>query len=718
MFVCAECGASQTVEGRCAADGTPLSPIGEDLLLGTTIGAYRVAHLLGIGGMGRVYKGVQPQIGSRVAIKVLSRECSDRRDLVDRFFSEAKAVNLIRHESIVNVLDLATLPDGRPYIVMEYLDGVPLAAIIEQARRQGVALPIGGIARLVAEVLEALGAAHAKGIVHRDLKPDNIFVAPSGRPKVLDFGIAKLQPELGGSATHTGSLLGTPHYMSPEQASGRAVDARADLYAIGVILFELTTLQKPFHADSLYDLLRKHVEAPPPSARALRTEMERAGGRQRAGTDLPIALEHVIYTALAKPPDQRFGSAQAMSMALQQATAQVPPDQWTPLTWLQTNRPPANQVWSATPPASWATSPRSHASQLSTVSAGQVTGPGKSSRRGLWIAISAVVLVGGMVTSAVIASSGREATPAAGSGIAIASGDPAKNPENLIGPTQIKTASPEPPVPVVDLPDDGVDIDGQIDQVLGEMPQEALAEMPGMKAALKKYGSFAKIPKAERKKLLGGVLGAAGVAGNEISNALAGGEAHAAAHSGGAVGQATAGPLAGGAWVVNTNLDPPTGFDATKLAADAYLAFALKEAQKRVPDAVLFRIDATGVHADGHADITAIANGSLDYRFVSPSRIKGDPKVPVSKREIKCMFRIIIENDGPMAMPMNGFECKSEKLIGPPKCSLVAVWKKALARKAPAHAIASLGYREADGVGTWYFDIPETGFSQIFRDDC
>src|SRR6185503_12271524 len=192
MFVCAECGASQPIQGHCIADGSPLYPIGEDLLLGQTIGAYRIARLLGVGGMGRVYKGVHPQIGSRVAIKVLSRECSDRRDLVDRFFSEAKAVNLIRHESIVNVLDLATLPDGRPYIVMEYLDGAPLASIIDQAQRSGAPLPLGGLARLIAEVLDALGAAHGKGIVHRDLKPDNIYVTPAGRPKVLDFGIAKL----------------------------------------------------------------------------------------------------------------------------------------------------------------------------------------------------------------------------------------------------------------------------------------------------------------------------------------------------------------------------------------------------------------------------------------------------------------------------------------------------------------------------------------------
>src|SRR5215510_12851916 len=151
MFVCPECGSAQPAQGHCGADGTLLAPVGEDVLLGTAIGAYRVARLLGIGGMGRVYKGVHPTIGSRVAIKVLSRECSDRRDLVERFFAEAKAVNLIRHESIVNVLDLATLPDGRPYIIMEYLDGAPLATVIASVPQAGP-LPLGTVARLAAEV--------------------------------------------------------------------------------------------------------------------------------------------------------------------------------------------------------------------------------------------------------------------------------------------------------------------------------------------------------------------------------------------------------------------------------------------------------------------------------------------------------------------------------------------------------------------------------------
>jgi serine/threonine protein kinase len=312
MFVCPECGAAQMQAGACPADGNPLAPRGEDVLIGTTVGAYRIARLLGVGGMGRVYKGVHPQIGSRVAIKVLSRECADRKDLVDRFFSEARAVNLIRHESIVNVLDLATLPDGRPFIVMEYLDGAPLADLIS---RMGASLPLGGLARLATEVLDALGAAHGKGIVHRDLKPDNVFVAPSGRPKVLDFGIAKLLPELGGSYTQTGSLLGTPHYMAPEQALGKPVDHRTDIYSMGVIVYECATGRRPFNADSLFDLLRKHVDEPPLPPRQLRP-------------DLPPAMESVILTAMAKDPNQRFPSAVAMAQALMASAQGLPSQAW------------------------------------------------------------------------------------------------------------------------------------------------------------------------------------------------------------------------------------------------------------------------------------------------------------------------------------------------------------------------------------------------------
>jgi serine/threonine protein kinase len=303
MFVCPECGASQEAPGFCTEDGAQCVDGSTDRLLGQLVGRYRVARMIGKGGMGEVFLGVQPEIGSRVAIKVLPPERAENKTLVDRFFAEARAVNLIRHEGIVNVLDLSTLPDGRPYIVMEFLEGAPLSSFIEHG-----ALALGTLANLAIDVAGALTAAHERGIVHRDLKPDNVYVTAAGRPKVLDFGIAKLRPELGAQevATQTGALLGTPHYMSPEQALGRAVDHRADIYSLGVILFEAATGRRPFEADSLFELLRHHVDTQPPSPLAARPEM-------------PPAYADVILRALAKDPAARFQSADELARALHEA---------------------------------------------------------------------------------------------------------------------------------------------------------------------------------------------------------------------------------------------------------------------------------------------------------------------------------------------------------------------------------------------------------------
>lgn len=313
MFVCPECGSSYSGPGVCTQDGAALADSLTEPLLGQTVGSYRVAKLLGAGGMGRVYLGVHPSIGSRVAIKLLSQECAQHPTLVERFFAEARAVNVIRHESIVNVLDLANLADGRPYIVMEYLAGAPLSAII---KARG-ALPFGGFTRVMVEVLSALQAAHDNGVVHRDLKPDNIYVLSSGRAKVLDFGVAKLKPEAGAvtDATRTGSLLGTPHYMSPEQARGMPVDYRSDLYSVGVILFEGITGQRPFNTPTLYDLLKAHVELQPPSPRALRP-------------DLLPAYEAVLLRALEKDPARRQQSARELAHALEQVSQYLPPESW------------------------------------------------------------------------------------------------------------------------------------------------------------------------------------------------------------------------------------------------------------------------------------------------------------------------------------------------------------------------------------------------------
>jgi serine/threonine protein kinase len=291
--------------------------MGDDALLGQTIGSYKITQLINAEGMGRVYKAVQPSIGARVAVKVLSSDLGQNPELVERFFAEARAVNIIRHEQIINIIDLASFPDGRPFIVMEFLEGAPLSGIM---RHYG-ALPLGSFAQLVVEVLGALQAAHDRNIIHRDLKPPNIFVSPQGRPKVLDFGIAKLDPGLGGhtSATSPGQIMGTPAYMAPEQALARPVDARTDIYSMGIILYEGVTGTVPFKSDSMFGVLHQHLEATPRAPRELRT-------------DCPEGYEHVIQRALAKDPARRFQTARDMANALAVVAQSLPPDSWVPLT--------------------------------------------------------------------------------------------------------------------------------------------------------------------------------------------------------------------------------------------------------------------------------------------------------------------------------------------------------------------------------------------------
>jgi serine/threonine protein kinase len=321
MFVCPVCASSFQAGGFCTEDGASLVDGASDPLLGTNVGSYRLAKLIGRGGMGAVYLGIHPGIGSRVAIKVLSPGASMDPTLVDRFFAEARSVNVIRHESIVNVLDLSVLPDGRPCITMEYLEGASLARHFAEARPSTLEF----VARVGIEILGALSAAHALGITHRDLKPDNVFVTSLGRVKVLDFGIAKLRPEEGREhdGTRTGTLLGTPQYMSPEQALGQPVDPRSDLYSLGAILFEGVTGQRLYQADSLFELLRCHIQEPPRSPRSLRQ-------------DLPPAFENLILRLLEKDRARRIQTAaeckEALALILPEArgAASVPPTAASP----------------------------------------------------------------------------------------------------------------------------------------------------------------------------------------------------------------------------------------------------------------------------------------------------------------------------------------------------------------------------------------------------
>ncbi|NNC18574.1 serine/threonine protein kinase [Corallococcus exiguus] len=237
-----------------------------DPLIGLKLGEYELRSRIGVGGMGLVYDGIQPLIGKRVAVKVLRPELAHSSEQVARLLAEARAVNAIRHRGIIDIFGFGQLPDGRQYIVMEYLDGQPLDAILAEKGR----LPVPEALSLLDEVLAALGAAHGAGVVHRDLKPSNIFLVrqPDGTRyvKLLDFGLAKRGegPTVRTAQTRTDMVVGTPEYMAPEQARGQSVGPMTDLYAMGVVTFEIITGRLPFIGSSPVDLLMKHVEARPP----------------------------------------------------------------------------------------------------------------------------------------------------------------------------------------------------------------------------------------------------------------------------------------------------------------------------------------------------------------------------------------------------------------------------------------------------------------------
>jgi predicted Ser/Thr protein kinase len=273
-----------------------LSVATSEQLVGTQVGRYRLEKILGEGGMGCVYLGVDEERSSRVAIKVLSKQTPES---MQRFRAEARAVSLISHFNIVNLVDVAELPDGRPYMVMELVEGQSLRDAAPNAS-------VETIVRICGEVLAALEAAHAIGIVHRDLKPDNIMVTRAGHAKVLDFGVAKLAPGVGGGntpRTAEGLTMGTPAYMAPEQVIGGVVDARTDVYTMGVVLFEVLTGERPFSGASDVEVMRAHRDRPPPRPRTL-------------APAIPAGVEIVILRALAKDPVKRYQSARAMAAAL------------------------------------------------------------------------------------------------------------------------------------------------------------------------------------------------------------------------------------------------------------------------------------------------------------------------------------------------------------------------------------------------------------------
>jgi serine/threonine-protein kinase len=437
-------------------------------------GKYRIVRLLGQGGMGAVYEGENTRIKRRVAIKVLHAAVSQNAETVARFEREAQAAARIGSEHICEVLDLGVLPDGTRYMVMEYLDGETLGARI---KRQGRLTPAQSIA-VLSQTLDALGAAHAAGIVHRDLKPDNIFILPQkgGRAdfvKILDFGVSKFS-QLSGegeemNVTRAGSVVGTPYYMSPEQARGMAtVDARSDIYAIGVVLYQATTGQVPFRAETFNELLFKiALEVPPPPHHFVpdidpdfAAIIQRAMSREQAHRfqscaefrDALLAWQ-AARTAGGPVPVLPGGRLATLSPgAGLSSSGVVPPGNVpfaTPQPGMQTPLPASGPFAASTPGAQ--TPPVVEPGQSTGAAWGNASSapvePKKSSAMTIVSALVAVVVLGGLGVAGYFVFGKHAETPAPAASAAQTVAPPAPSPSPTLAappPTQTAVVAPPP----------------------------------------------------------------------------------------------------------------------------------------------------------------------------------------------------------------------------------------------------------------------------------
>ncbi|HVK67564.1 MAG TPA: serine/threonine-protein kinase, partial [Polyangium sp.] len=322
MATCPTCLATYSGDlATCPSDGTSLVPddaipaAALELEPGRIVGEYRIERKIGEGGFGAVYAAIHPVIGKFAAIKVLNPQYSHNPVMVSRFVAEARAVNQIRHRGIIDIFSFGKLDDGRQYYIMELLEGMTLEAYLrERGRlRPSEALPI------LRQIARALDAAHAAGIAHRDLKPENVYLVfdedRSVFPKLLDFGIAKLLGDSQSHKTRTGTPMGTPLYMSPEQCRGKQVDHRTDIYSFGVMTHAVLTGQPPFMGDDVMDVLMQQVQTPAPSLSSV-------------CPDLGTILDAPVLRMLAKDPAERpasvTGAIDAVVDAARAAGIEVP----------------------------------------------------------------------------------------------------------------------------------------------------------------------------------------------------------------------------------------------------------------------------------------------------------------------------------------------------------------------------------------------------------
>jgi len=411
-------------------------PLATDLSAGTTVGEYSVDCKLGDGGMATVYGATHPLIGKKAAIKVMNPALSLDAGLVERFVLEARAVNAIGHPNIVDVFSFGRLSDGRSYFVMEWLQGETLYdRLWERKPTLDEALDI------IDQVCDALEAAHEKGIVHRDLKPANVFLCPvRGRRdlvKLLDFGVAKLiatAEGLDGSdpmsrppQTMTGQVVGTPDYISPEQARAKPVDGKTDVYALGVIAYEMILGRRPFEADNSADVVRMHLGEPPPAPRTLWPE-------------IPSALDELILAMLSKTAAKRPSPAEVRAI-IRELRGTPPPFDWdsmAPSPGRLIEPAAASSPGGAMPSSSQPGVPQAPRSTLD-------VDPLPSPRRGraLWVALGLALLGGGAALWAAPAwraSSPQTQRPQVG--------QPLSQPATA--PSGSKTELPAPATPAVD----------------------------------------------------------------------------------------------------------------------------------------------------------------------------------------------------------------------------------------------------------------------------
>ncbi|HSM13900.1 MAG TPA: serine/threonine-protein kinase, partial [Thermoanaerobaculia bacterium] len=281
--------------GAAAAAGggarETLSGIGPGALLGSR---FEILSVLGAGGMGVVYKARDRELDDLVALKMIRPEVAGDRGLVERLKSELKLARRITHPHVLRTHDFGEI-EGVPFISMEYVRGITLRAMLEQSGR----LPFSAGLRLSRQLLSGLAAAHELAIVHRDIKPENVLLDPLGSVKLMDFGLARPVERLEPGQTQAGWIVGTPHYLAPEQIEGRDADQRSDVYACGVVLFEIFTGRLPFGGDNPMEILTKHLKEPPLAP-------------SQAWTAIPPDLERIILRCLEKDPAARPAGAGAL----------------------------------------------------------------------------------------------------------------------------------------------------------------------------------------------------------------------------------------------------------------------------------------------------------------------------------------------------------------------------------------------------------------------